>query len=166
MQLSNRRLARLAGVLTATTVSLCALYAASASLEADGAPTPSASSARTISLAEHGALHLLSKHGFTLNEQGAASGTIKGTIYVQLKIVSTSRVTAEVSIYPSGGSISGYGTAAYHKGETEASFSGTMAVRRGSGSYSRAQGSGLSFSGTIAKSSDAITVQVSGRLSD
>lgn len=165
MRHSNRQLARLAGVLTTTTVSLCALGAATVSHAADGAPPPSAKAARTLSLAEHGALHLISKHGFTLNEKGAASGTIKGTIYVLLKIVSTDRVTAEVSIYPSGGSISGYSTASYHKGEAEATFSGTMAVRHGSGSYSHAQGSGLSFSGTIAKSNDAITVQVSGRLS-
>ena len=43
---------------------------------------------------------LTSKHGFTLNERGSASGTVTGTIYVHLTIVSTDRVTAEVNIYP------------------------------------------------------------------
>jgi hypothetical protein len=162
MQPPYRRPARLACI---STMTLCALGATAAPLYADGA-RPEASSARTTSLAEHGALHLVSKHGFTLNEQGSASGSIKGTITVQLKIVSTSRVTLEVTIFPNSGSITGYGTASYHKGQATASFAGSMAIKHGSGSYSRAQGSGLSFNGTIARSNDAITVQVSGKLSD
>ena len=56
--------------------------------------------AGTISLNETGRLHLTSHHGFTLNEQGSASGTISGTIYIHLNVVSTNRVTAEVNIYP------------------------------------------------------------------
>ncbi|HEY7935439.1 MAG TPA: hypothetical protein VID48_16580 [Solirubrobacteraceae bacterium] len=161
----NRRSARLAGILTATAVSFGVIVAVGP-LGADGARSPSASAARTISLNESGTLHLLSKHGFTLNEQGTASGTIRGTISVQLKIISTSRVSAEVTISPRGGSISGYGTASYHKGETAATFSGSMSLNRGSGSYGHTQGLGLSFSGTIARSNDAITVHVSGKLSD
>ncbi len=128
--------------------------------------TPSALAARTISLDETGHLHLTSKHGFTLNEQGSASGTITGTIYVHLTIASTSSVTAEVNIYPSAGSISGKGSGGYLRGSTMASFSGSMSISRGTGSYAHAHGSGLSFSGTIQKSNDAITVHVSGRVSD
>jgi hypothetical protein len=123
--------------------------------------------ARTISLNETGRLHLTSKHNFTLNEQGSASGTVAGTIYVHLTAVSTSRVTAEVNIYANGASISGNGNASYHRASTTASFSGSMSIDRGSGSYAHVHGSGLSFSGTIAESNrDAITVHVSGRVSD
>ena len=165
MHYQNRRLARLAIILTTTAVSFGAM-AATGPMGADGARGPAASSARTISLDEHGQLHIVSKHGFTLNEHGTASGTVRGTISVRLKIVSTSRVSAEVTIAPHGGSISGYGTASYHKGETAANFSGSLSINRGSGSYAHAQGSGLSFSGTIARSNDAITVRVSGRLAD
>jgi len=128
--------------------------------------TPSALTARTFSLNETGSLHLTSKHGFTLNEQGSASGTISGTIYVHLSIVSTSRVTAEVSIYPSGGSITGEGSASYARGNQTAHFSGSMTIARGTGGYAHAHGSGLSFSGTIQRSNDAITVHVSGDVSD
>jgi hypothetical protein len=156
---------RLASVLGVAFVYFGAM-AVTGSLGANGATVPHASSARTISLNERGGLRLISKHGFTLNELGTASGTIRGTISVHLKIVSTSRVSAEVTISPKGGSISGYGTASYHKGETAASFSGSLSVNRGTGSYRHALGSGLSFSGTIARSNDAITVHVSGRLSD
>jgi hypothetical protein len=143
----------------------CALVAA-APYNADGTPGPAARPARTFTVSELGQLHLVSKHGFTLNEQGTAAGTIKGTIRDQLKIVSSSRVTAEVTISPSGGSISGNATASYHKGESAASFSGSLSVNDGSGSYDHAQGSGLSFSGTIARSNEAVTVHVSGRLTD
>jgi hypothetical protein len=130
------------------------------------AGTQSARVARTFSLHESGRLHLTSKHGFTLNEQGSGSGTITGTIYVHLTIVSTSRVSAEVNIYPGGSSISGVASASYHRGTTSGSFSGSLSISRGTGSYARAHGSGLSFTGTIQRSNDAITVYVSGRVSD
>jgi hypothetical protein len=131
------------------------------------ARAPSAHTARTIFLKETGRLHLTSRHNFTLNEQGSASGTIAGTIYVHLTAVSSSRVTAEVNIYVSGGSISGRGTASYRREATRAAFSGSISFGHGTGSYARAHGSGLSFSGTIAEShGDAIVVHVSGRMSD
>jgi hypothetical protein len=165
MQDRIRRLARLAGILAAATVS-CGVLAAAGPFGAAGATPPHGRAARTISLNEFGQLHLLSKHGFTLNEQGTASGTIRGPISVRLTIVSTSRVSAEVTISPNGGSISGSGTGSYHKGETSASFAGSMSIAHSSGSYAHAEGSGLSFSGTIARSNDAIAVHVSGRFSD
>lgn len=125
-----------------------------------------ASGARALSLNENGSLHLTSKRGFTLNEQGLASGTVKGTIYVHLSIVSSSRVTAELNIYPSGGSITARGSASYHRERTSARFSGSMSIERGSGSYAHARGSGLSFSGTIQRSNDAVTVHVAGQAVD
>ncbi|MHB8241306.1 MAG: fibronectin type III domain-containing protein [Solirubrobacteraceae bacterium] len=123
-----------------------------------------AHAARTISLNETGRLHLTSHHSFTLNEMGSASGTITGTIYIHLHVVSTNHVTAEISIYPRGGSITGSASASYHPAGAFATFSGTMAVTRGTGSYSHAHGSGLSFSGTIQRSNDAVTVHVNGRI--
>jgi hypothetical protein len=101
-----------------------------------------------------------------LNEQGTAKGTAPGTIYVHLKIVSSSRVTAEVNIYPKGGSISGYGTASYHREGAKGNFSGSLSINRGSGSFNHVQGSGLSFSGTIQRSNYAVTVRVSGTVTD
>lgn len=125
-----------------------------------------ASGARVISLNENGSLHLTSKQGFTLNEQGVASGTVKGAIYVHLSIVSSSRVTAELNIYPHGGSLTAHGSASYHKESMLARFSGTMSIERGTGSYAHARGSGLSFSGTIQRSNDAVTVHVAGSAVD
>ena len=124
-----------------------------------------ARAARTLSLSDTAHLHRTSHHGFTLNEEGSASGTIAGTIYIHLKIVSTNRVTAEVSIYPSGSSITGYATADYRPSGAVATFSGTMTIERGTGRYSGAHGTGLSFTGTVQRSNDAVTVHVSGGMS-
>jgi hypothetical protein len=121
--------------------------------------------ARTFSLGETGRLHLTSHRGFTLNEQGSASGTISGTIYIHLHVVSTNRVTAEVNIYPSGGSLTGYANASYHPSGGVATFNGAMYIARGTGRYSHAHGSGLSFTGTVQRSNDAVTVHVNGRMS-
>jgi hypothetical protein len=121
--------------------------------------------ARTITLNESGQLHRTSHAGLKLNEQGSASGTIKGTIYIHLDVVSPNRVTAEVSIYPSGGSLTGSGSAAYRVNGGTASFNGTLSIDRGTGSYAGAHGSGLSFSGTIQRLSGAVTVHLSGKMS-
>jgi hypothetical protein len=162
---------RISGVLIAAALSVGMLLAL-APLSFGERSTPAGTSlsarmARTITLNETGHLHLTSKHNYTLNEQGSASGTATGTIYVHLTAVSSSRVDAEINIYPHGGSLTGTGTASYHRMGSTASFSGSMSIARGTGSYAHAHGSGLSFSGTIAESSnDAITVHVSGRVSD
>jgi hypothetical protein len=129
------------------------------------APTTSLA-AKTFSLNESGNLHLTSKQGFTLNEQGPASGTVSGTLYVHLKIVSSTRVTAEISLYPHGGSITCSGSASYKREGSTANFAGALSIDRGTGSYAKAHGSGLSFSGTIQRSNDAIAVHVGGTASD
>jgi hypothetical protein len=116
-------------------------------------------------LNESGQLHRTSHSGLKLNEQGSASGTIRGTIYIHLDVVSPNRVTAEISIYPSGGSLTGSGSASYHVDGGTASFSGKMSIDRGTGSYAGAHGSGLDFSGTIQRLSGAVSVHLSGSMS-
>jgi len=125
----------------------------------------SAHAASTLSLNETGHLRLTSHRGLTLNEQGTATGTIAGTIYIHLDVTSTNRVTAEVNIYPAGGSLTGSATASYRPAGATATFAGTMTIARGSGRYSHARGSGLSFTGSIERVNDAVTVRVSGRIS-
>jgi hypothetical protein len=151
----------------AAIVSLAAgLVCGTPALSAPQRGAAAARGARVLSLNESGSLHLTSKNGFTLNEEGPASGTVKGTIYVHLTIVSSRRVTAELSIYPRGGSITAKGSASYHKESSNARFIGSISIERGSGSYAHAHGSDLSFSGTILRSNDAITVHVAGSAVD
>jgi hypothetical protein len=155
---TTQRLDRTVAVLTA------ALLAA-AFADAGAARAATARAARTLSLSDTGHLQRTSHHGFTLNEEGSAAGTIAGTIYIHLKIVSTNRVTAEVSIYPSGSSITGYATADYRPSGAVATFSGTMTIERGTGRYGGAHGTGLTFTGTVQRSNDAVTVHVRGGMS-
>jgi hypothetical protein len=124
-----------------------------------------ARAARTISITELGRLHLTSHHGFTLNEEGKALGTIAGTIYIHLHVTSTNHVSAEVNIYPHGGSVTGQASASYQPSGGTATFNGTMNVTRGTGSWNAAHGSGLKFTGTVQRSNDAVTVRVSGKIS-
>jgi hypothetical protein len=138
---------------------------AALALAGGSARAATAHAAGTFSLSDTAHLRLTSHHSFTLNEEGSASGTIPGTIYIHLTVASTNRVTAEVDIYPSGGSITGYASASYRPSGGVATFSGTMTVERGSGRYDRAHGSGLSFGGTVARANDAVTVHVIGRMS-
>lgn len=118
--------------------------------------------AGTISLNESGNLHRTSHHGITINEMGSATGTIRGTIYIHLTVSSTNRVSAEINIYPSKGSITGYANASYRTQGGTASFSGTMSINRGTGTYNHAHGTGLKFSGTINRSNDDVKVRLSG----
>lgn len=153
------------GAGVALVAATCLLATVPAVASNAGAGRARARAARTFTLNDTGHLHLTSKHGFTLNEQGAASGTVAGTIYIHLHVVSTNHVTAEVNIYPSGGSITGQASASYHPSGSVAHFNGTMSIARGTGKYGRARGSGLSFSGTVKRENDAVTVYVSGRMS-
>jgi hypothetical protein len=132
---------------------------------AAGAASPHAKAARTLNLSESAKLHLQNKHGLVLKEAGNAKGTLAGPLYLQLEVTSTRSVVAQVQVYPKGGSISGNAKANYRVAGSFATFSGTMTVHKGSGTYSKAKGSGLSFSGTIQRSNDAVTVHVSGKLS-
>lgn len=130
-----------------------------------GASGPVAGAARTISLNDSAHLHKTSSHGFNLYESGQASGSLSGSVSLHLDVVSTDRVTADITVYPHGGSISGTASGSYHVNGGTASFSGTLKVESGSGSYAHASGSGLSFSGTIQRSNDAVSVRVSGHFS-
>jgi hypothetical protein len=157
--LGRGRRARVAGTISLLLVGL--LVAAQPAASARDATAKAAS----VTLSDTAHLHLTSKHGFTLNEQGSASGTVAGTIYIHLHIVSTNHVTAEVNIYPKGGSLTGYASASYRPSGAVASFNGTMSIARGTGRYSHARGSGLSFTGTVQRTNDAVGVHVSGRIS-
>jgi hypothetical protein len=132
---------------------------------AAGAASPHATAARTLNLNDSASLRLQNKHGLVLKEGGTAKGSLGGPLYLQLEVTSTRSVVAQIQVYPKGGSISGNAKASYHVSGSTATFSGTMSVTKGSGTYSKAKASALSFSGTIQRSNDAVTVHVSGKMS-
>jgi hypothetical protein len=161
----GRKGARKARLVGAALAAMALALVGASPLSVGASSAARATAASTITLNDSAHLRLTSHHGFTLNEQGSASGTIAGTIYIHLNVVSTNRVTAEVSLYPSGSSITGEASASYRPSGAVASFSGTMTVERGTGRYNHAHGTGLSFSGTVQRSNDAVSVHVSGRIS-
>lgn len=120
---------------------------------------------RTVSLNDSANLHKISSHGLKLYESGTATGSIGGMLYLHLNVTSTRSVTAEISVYPKGASMTGTGSASYEVRGSTAKFSGTMSIVRGTGTYAHVHGTGLKFSGTIQRSTDAVTVHVSGNLS-
>jgi hypothetical protein len=150
-----------------TMLVLVLVWAVSVAQPAGATPSadPTAQAARTVSLHESGRLQLTSKKGFTLNERGSTSGTISGSMYIHLNLASPTKVTAEVNIYPRGGSLTGKGSAGYRVEGGVASFSGTLSITRGTGTYARARASSLRFTGTIQRRNDAVSVQLSGPLS-
>jgi hypothetical protein len=155
---AHRRLA-VGGTLAAAAGALALAIGAS------GASGSTALAARTITLNDTGHLHRTSSKGFNLYESGSASGSVSGSISLHLDVVSTNRVTAELSVYPKGSSLSGTASGSYRNNGATATFSGTLSINKGTGSYAHAHGSGLKFTGTIERSNDAVTVQVSGHLS-
>jgi len=122
-------------------------------------------SVRFISINEKGNLHRTSSHGLHLDEAGYATGTIRGPLYLHLTISSTNRVTASLQVYPYKGFLGGYASAAYHVVGSYASFAGTISITQGNGRYLGAHGTGLTFSGTIQRINDSVTVHLSGRIS-
>jgi hypothetical protein len=156
--LAHRSLA-IGGALAATAGALALAVGAT------GAAGSTALAARTVTLRDTGNLHKTSKKGFNLYESGSANGSISGSISLHLDVVSTNKVTAELTVYPRGSSISGKATGSYHVNGGTASFAGTLSITHGSGGYSGAHGSGISFSGTIQRSDDAVTVHVNGSFS-
>jgi hypothetical protein len=170
MFLGTRRARRLrvaALLVSGPIVAAVPVYAGSLGVATALATPRVARLARTISLNETAHLHPTGKPTITLiNEEGQASGTIRGTIFIHLHLTNNhGGVSAEVNIYPHGGSLSGYGSASYRVEGADAVFSGKLAITRGTGSYAHASAPALRFTGSIQRRTDAVSVQLSGPLS-
>lgn len=125
----------------------------------------SALASSKIGLKETGSLKKVGKpHGLNLSEKGSVKGAINGAISLQLHVTSENKVSASVIVRPKGGSLSGSGTATYHVHGGYAEFSGSLSITKGSGSYKGAHAHNLKFSGKIQRSTDNVTVYLSGTL--
>jgi len=134
---------------------------------AAGAAGPQARAARSLNLNDSANLHLNNHKGVELKESGSAKGNLPGQIYIQLRLASAHNVTAKIQVYPSGGgSVSASASATYRVvTSSSASFAGSLNITGGSGRYSKAKGSHLSFSGVVHRPSDSVSVHVSGSMS-
>jgi hypothetical protein len=132
-----------------------------------GASAPSAKAASTLNLSDSANLVQDNKKGTELKESGTAKGNLSGKIYIQLKLANARTVTAKIQVYPNAkDSISATATASYRVvTSSSASFSGTLNITGGKGRYAKAKGSKLSFSGTVHRPSNSVSVRVSGKIS-
>jgi hypothetical protein len=152
-----------------------ALVAASAPTAAQGAhigtdlstrpemvsPRILARTARVLAATDTANLHYVSASGSLLLDEGKASGTLPGSMRVHLNLGTT--FTSTFTIFASGGSISGHGSAKPHGFGKYESFAGTLIVTGGTGRYAHARGRGR-FYGTFNRSNYALVVKTTGSL--
>lgn len=120
-----------------------------------------AHAAHVLQASDTAHLHYKSASGALLLEEGRATGTLPGSMRVHLDVGTT--FTGTFTIYASGGSIVGYGSATPHGSGTYESFSGTLIVTGGSGRYAHAHGRGGLY-GTFDRESYALVVKTTGSL--
>jgi hypothetical protein len=123
---------------------------------ADARPAP-------VTVNEYGSLAMQNSKGATIDEKGTGHGTFNCSVLIALTLRGT-LVSANYTAYLQGGSITGTAKAQIHSASTQAAFfSGTISLSRGTGSRAGASGT-ASFSGTINRTSYAMTTHINGRL--
>lgn len=128
--------------------------------------SPAGRLARVVRLEEHGRLKIYSERGATLIERGTAYGTYTATMVADLTIRSKS-VTAVVTIYPRGGSITGSASATYRIVRNLGYFGGTLNLDHGAGRYSHVaevNHKPLGISGIINRYTLEVEVKASGEV--
>ncbi len=122
---------------------------------------PRAHSARKLKASDTAHLHYISASGSLLYEEGAATGTIPGSMRVHFNVGST--FTGSFTIYTQGGSIRGHGSATPHGSGRYESFAGSLVATGGTGRYKHAHGRAGLY-GTFNRNNYALLVQTTGTL--
>jgi hypothetical protein len=156
---------------TRLTILICALApvlaAAGLAAQASGEQGQSlARAARIVNLVERASLKLVSEKGVEITEHGQATGTYNGSVTASFSIRPSS-ITAVVTIYPRGGSITGTVHANYVIVKSLGYFGGTFTLGRGTGRFSHASEinhKALGVSGIINRYSYATEVKAHGEV--
>jgi hypothetical protein len=126
-------------------------------------PSAHVAKRKSLHLAGTAYLHLTRKSGNVIYEKGTATGTLPGTVSARF-VTSITKVTGTVTFYPySGGSLTLNAVGYPQSASTVTRFSGSVAVRKGSGRFKNALGSG-SFNGTANRRTWAVTVHASANI--
>jgi hypothetical protein len=144
-------------------VGICSFVAISTPARARRATrSPSAHAARTISANDDAHLHLVRASGSHLLEEGSASGGISGSMRASLEVGAT--FSGSFTIYTSGGTVKGHGSATPHGSGRYESFSGSVTATGGSGRFAHVHGQ-AGFFGTFDRETYAFVIQTTGKLS-
>lgn len=145
-------------------VTVVAALIASLPVSATGATNHAiAREAKKVQLSESAQLKFTREDGSALVEYGQATGTYNAPVNTILTIHPTS-VTATVTLFPKGGSITGTAQANYIVKGSTGYFGGTFTISHGTGSYRHASGKALGISGTINRETFAMTVKAHGEI--
>ncbi len=120
-----------------------------------------ADAAHVLTATDTAHLHYITSSGSLLLDEGKATGTLPGSMRVHLNLGTT--FTGTFTIYASGGSIEGRGSATPHGSGTYESFSGTLTVIGGTGRYAHAHGRGGLY-GTFDRDNYALVIKTTGSL--
>jgi hypothetical protein len=152
-----------AGSLLATDgASSAALPAAASSTPAHAEQVkPRALAAGALKATDTARLHYISASGSLLYEEGAAAGTLPGSMRVHFNVGAT--LSGSFTIYTRGGTITGHGSATPHGSGVYESFAGSLVVAGGSGRYAHARGKAGLY-GTFNRNNYALVVQTVGTL--
>jgi hypothetical protein len=124
-------------------------------------PAGRAHAADVLNATDTAHLHYVSSSGSLLFDEGKATGTLPGSMRVHLDLGTT--FTGTFTIYASGGSIEGHGSATPHGSGTYESFAGTITVTGGTGRYAHAHGRGGLY-GTFDRDNYALVIKTTGSL--
>jgi hypothetical protein len=124
-------------------------------------PPDRAHTAHVLNATDTAHLHYVSSSGSLLFDEGKATGTLPGSMRVHLDLGTT--FTGTFTIFASGGSIEGRGSATPHGSGTYESFAGTLTVTGGTGRYAHAHGHGGLY-GTFDRDNYALVIKTTGGL--
>jgi hypothetical protein len=147
--------------LRAVAMTFAGMLALTSSSQAAG---PRGSAAHTVNVKDEAKVHLVRSSGSTLYDEGAAHGTIGGTVRIDFTYDGNPEVKATLTISSSIGSIKVEAKGKLSSPTNPApSFKGTLAVLSGTGRYAHAHGGGALY-GVFYRRSYAMVVQVQGKV--
>jgi hypothetical protein len=147
-------------VIAAVAALLLALWAGGVS---SAAPSAHAAKRKTLNLSGTISMHLTRKSGNVIYEKGTATGTLPGTVTARF-VTGITKVTGTVTFHPySGGSLTLAAVGYPQSASTITRITGNIAVRKGTGRFENALGSGT-FSGTANRRTWAVTVRANARI--
>lgn len=118
---------------------------------------------RSLTVIDTVRLTLVRKNGNIIVQRGTATGTLPGRVKARFR-TSLTKVTGRLTFRPYGGGSITMTAVGYPSSTGRiASLSGSMAVRRGTGKYRNALGSGT-FTGTANRRTWAVTVNARANL--